>query len=227
MKKLILAVFAVTCAASVFAQGSITFNNRIGGQYISHVYAPLANYPWFVQIGQGTADYLNSAYGTTSWAGWTLIGTALGGQYGGSSTMAELLIANGSTTEASLLPTTPIATFRTGAGAGWIQGAITVTANNVHDPGLATLEMVAWDDSSGLYSTWALAQAAWYAGWIAAGKSQLWNDTLGGFGTPVPGFPPNLQAESFNLYFLAIPEPSSFALAGLGLATLLVSRRRK
>ena len=226
MKKLILAVFAVTCAISVFAQGTILFNTRAAFTYISHVYAPLASDIYLSQIGEGTADYLNSAYGTTSWTGWTLVGTALGGAYGGSSTMAELLIANGSTTEGSLLPTTPLATFRTGAGAGWTMGGITVMANNVHDPGLATLEMVAWDDSSGLYSTWALAKAAWLGGSIAAGKSQIWNDTLGGFGTPVPGLPPYPQAESFNLYFM-IPEPSSFALAGVGLATLLVLRRRK
>ena len=87
--------------------------------------------------------------------------------------------------------------------------------------------MVAWDDSSGQYSTWALADAAWLAGSIAAGKSQLWNDTLGGFGTPVAGTPPNPQAYSFNLYYIPVPEPSTFALAGLGLATLLVMRRRK
>jgi hypothetical protein len=84
--------------------------------------------------------------------------------------------------------------------------------------------MVAWDNSSGLYSTWALADAAWTQGLIAAGVSGTVNLTAatGGTGTP-PFLPGTLQ--SFNLYF--VPEPTSFALAGLGAAAMMIFRRRK
>jgi PEP-CTERM motif len=223
MKKLILAAFALTTAASVFAQGTIVFNNRLAGAYVQHVYAPLAPGSSVSQIGNGTADLLGGVAGSTSWAGFSLIGVALTGQYGASSTMAQLLVGNGnSQPELSLTPATPVITFRSGAAAGFTMGNVTATAANV-TAGPATIEMVAWDNSSGLYPSWVTADVAWKAGLIAAGRSAVWNDTLGGFGAP-PGAPPNMQAQSFNLYF--IPEPSTFALAGLGLAALVAFRRR-
>src|ERR1035441_9367304 len=126
MKKLILAAFALTTAASIFAQGTIIFNNRVVGSVVTRVYAPLATAPFFSQIGNGTAD---TTAGATSWAGFSLIGNlGTAGLYQGATTMAELLTAPGTgATEASLVPQSPVGTFRTGAGAGWVQGAMTAT----------------------------------------------------------------------------------------------------
>src|ERR1035441_544132 len=102
MKKLILAAFALTTAASVFAQGTINFNNRIVGQVITHVYAPLATDVFLSQIGSGTAD---SPAGATSWAGYTGIGVALTGPYGANSTFAQILGVSGNgASEVSLQP---------------------------------------------------------------------------------------------------------------------------
>src|ERR1035441_7606433 len=98
MKKLILAAFALTTAASVFAQGTINFNNRAVGTVVSHVYEPLATAPTFSQIGNGTADFQP---GAANWAGFTGIGATL---LSGQTTFAQLLAANGSgQPESSLL----------------------------------------------------------------------------------------------------------------------------
>jgi hypothetical protein len=220
MKKLILTAIAVTCAVSVFAQGTVVFNNRVVGTTVFHVYAPLAGQPGFSQIGNGTADF---AVGSTSWAGWTAIGGAgIAGQYGASATLSQLLGGLGaSQPEGSLGAALPITTFRTGAVAGFVAGQTTSFGNTSWQDTAGTVAMVAWDNSSGLYPTWAQAYTAWTKGLVAAGRSNPINLTFGGTGTPA-----NLIGmNSFNLYI--IPEPSTFALAGLGLASLLVLRRRK
>jgi hypothetical protein len=224
MKKLILAAFAVTCAVGVFAQGTIVFNNRIGAAVLqTHVYAPQAGATTVSQIGNGAGDF---EVGTTSWAGWTAIGAnGLTGQYGASTTFAQLLTAPGANAaESSLVAQTPVITFRTGAGAGFTMGGTTVTSSNVGADSIGTWEMVVWDNSSGNYATWTEAFPAWQAGLIAAGESGRFNATFGGTGTP-----PNLVGlTSFNMYTIGpVPEPTTFALAGLGLAAMLVLRRRK
>lgn len=225
MKKLILAACAVTCAVSVFAQGTVAFNNRTA-LGTTHVYGPGTN-PNQSLVGTGLAD--NPA-GTVDYAGagMALIGAGgLTGKYGASTTFAQLLAANGAgQAESSLTPQGATTTFRTGGAAGNI-ALITATLGNVPaDSAAATLEMVAWDNSSGLYPTWTQASVAWQAGLIAAGKSGAFNvNAIGGS----VNTPPNMLIPSFNLYLTGsvVPEPSTFALAGLGLAAMLVLRRRK
>src|ERR1035441_9781229 len=220
MKKLILAAFALTTAASIFAQGTIIFNNRVVGNVITRIYAPLATAPFFSQIGNGTAD---TTAGATSWAGFTLIGNlGTAGLYQGATTFAQLLGAGGNgAPEASLVPSGPTTTFRTGAGAGWVAGTTTTLQGVAADAAAATIEMVAWDNTTGLYPTWTQASAAWKSGLIAAGESGRFNvGPVGGTGTPAF----MIGAQSFNLYL--VPEPSTFALAGLGLAALVAFRRR-
>jgi hypothetical protein len=219
MKKLALITLALTCAAGAFAQGTVIFNNRIVGTVLTHVYGPLAGSPTSHKIGNGTAD---TNPGATDWTGYTLVGTT--GGLGAATTFSQLLAANGANTpENQLLPSIPTTTFRTGGAAGNIVG-VTATLGNVPlDAANATVEMVAWDNSSGLYSTWAQASVAWLGGLIAAGNSGPLNvAAIGG----VQNSAPSLNGlQSFNLYF--IPEPTSFALAGLGAAAMLIFRRRK
>jgi hypothetical protein len=216
MKKLVLTAFALTTAVGVFAQGTVIFNNRLGST--SHVY------------GGGTSSVRGNAAndspaGSTSYAGLSLIGAnGLTGLYGASTTLAQLLAANGANqAESSLLPAAGITTFRTGAAAGNIAPTTATLAGVPADAATATLQMVAWDNSSGLYPTWTQASVAWAAGLISAGRSATFNvNAIGGQANPAPTLD-NLT--SFNI--LPIPEPTSFALAGLGAAALLIFRRRK
>jgi len=63
---------------------------------------------------------------------------------------------------------------------------------------------------------------------IAAGESGSWNQDLHSFGTapyPINDQDPSQHVVSFILYF--IPEPSTFALAGLGALALVVCRYKR
>ena len=223
MKGILFGSMMVLGALGGFAQGTIYFDNRVVCSIVTHVYAPLPSNPYIWQIGDGLGGFPPGSL--NGWEGYTLIGAnGITGQYGGATTFAQLLIAPGfNQAESSLVPASPIATYRTGAAAGFIQGGITVTASNVLPDSNATVEMVAWDNSSGLYGNWTLAQVAWRSGLIAAGESGRWNTVLGGTSTP-----PNITwAQSFNSYLDIVPEPSALALAALGVGVRIFAGRRR
>jgi len=234
MKKLILAAFALTAAVGVFAQGTIQFNNRIatvGFLQTTHIWGPSATAPGLSLIGLGSND---NPSGTTPFgaaSAMTMIGQ--GGRTGAggyATTFAQLIGATGlNQPESSLVPLGQITTFRTGSSLGGIANitsTLTGTPGVAADAANATFEMVAWDNSSGLYPTWAQASVAWLGGQIAGGHSNPFNVSAIGGGLNTPPLLNNMQQlQSFNLY--SIPEPSSFALAGLGAAALLIFRRRK
>jgi len=234
MKKLILAAFALTAAVSVFAQGQIVLNNRILATVNSqtgHIWGPSATAPGLSLIGLGSND---SPSGTTPFgaaSAMTMIGTSgATSQFGYRTTFAQLIGALGQNMpESSLAPLVGVTTFRTGASLGDVAALnVTLPGTSALDAPFATVEMVAWDNSSGLYPTWTQASAAWKNGQIAAGVSGIFNvANLSGTanGAPFLTSAGTVSGFSFNLY--NIPEPSSFALAGLGAAALLIFRRRK
>ena len=203
------------------AQGTVIFGNSIpGGAGVgqtTHVWAPSTTALAVSLVGFGSND---SPSGTTPFAadGMTLIGAnGTGGQYGAATTFAQLIGAVGTAPESSLVPMGQTATFRTGSGAGIIawppgNGPYDILPGIPADAPLASFEVVAWDNSSGLYPTWSQASLGWLAGAIAAGKSAEF--TVSNIGGSVNTPPSLLGQTSFNLYL--IPEPSACALAGLG-----------
>jgi hypothetical protein len=224
MKKTILTAIAMCCTVGVFAQGTVTFNNRNGAT--THVYYnPTPGGPR--QSGNTAGDV---PAGSTVYNGNSLIGTV--GGMAAATTYASLLGIAGSAADDSAMQVGQLGTafgggtattFRTGAAAGNIV-TTTATFNSIpKDSASGTFEMVVWDNSSGLYSTWALAKSAWTAGTIAAGKSDVFTLNQVGGDTFTPPFLTTLS--SFNIY--VVPEPTTVALAGLGAAALVIFRRRK
>jgi hypothetical protein len=211
MKKLILTGFAVACAGSVFAQGTVQFNNR-SAPVVSRVYLGGNSQ----KVGNAPGD---TPAGTVDWTGYTALT--------GSGWMAAIMGANGSgQAESSLTfganPTTT--TFRGGANAGGF-AVTTATLNSVApDAPSATLEVFVWDRATSGLTDPAAALAAWRAGstW-AGGLSGTFTVNL--IGGSVNTTPPLTGLTSFNVY--AVPEPATMALAGLGAAALLIFRRRK
>jgi len=221
MKKLILAAITLTTAASVFAQGTVGFNNRIVSVGTVHFYSGTG-----ARSGNGPTDL---PAGTTDWTGYLLIGTA--GGLAGNTTFTQLLGANGANApEASLLPSsTPATTFRTGAAAGTIQPTTSTFLNIPPDAAAGSFEVAIWDNSTGLYPTWSQASSAVAQGLIFGGRSAEFNLTSIG-GTTFS--PPNIVGggstlTSFSIQTSPIPEPTTVALAGLSAAALLIFRRRK
>lgn len=105
-------------------------------------------------------------------------------------------------------------TFRTGGGAGYVNspGDVTTAVGGA----TAAIQMRAWDSAFPTY-------AAALAGGGKTGASIVFDSLpLGGGGSP-PATAPNLTGlRSFSL----VPEPSTIALGALGMAALLLRRRK-
>jgi hypothetical protein len=183
-------------------QGTVTFYNFVhgAGGPITHVWAPLAGNADFAMVGLGTADTPSGTTPLSRENGWTAIGSSLIGQYGAAATRSQLLAAPGADQpEANLLPAAPTATFRSGAASGFVVSSVATLSNVPKDAPVATIQMVAWDNSTGWYPTWTEAYSAWEAGLIAAGKSAPFNVyNIGGGTNPIPAL---VGLQSFNLFF--------------------------
>jgi hypothetical protein len=214
MKKTLLTLAVSVLAVGVFAQGTVNFNNR---NTALNLFVPIYGAtPGNVSESKTGNSAIALPAGTQTYAGALLTGSGF---------VAQLFSAPGAGAAESALVASAnsVTTFRTGTSSGAFAGVTATLANVAADAAVATMQVRAWDNSSGLYPTWAQAETAWLAGTIAAGKSLLWDLNAIGGNLNTPPLPAGMQ--SFNIYI--VPEPSTFLLAGLGAASLLIFRRRK
>ena len=212
MKKTLVTVLLVASAMSSFAQGTITFNNRIAGSIIAQIYGPDPVDGLLRKSGQTAAGL---PVGAQTYAGPLLLGTGFSAQlWGGiAGTPAGGLVA--------LSGATP---FRTGSGAGFFTGIADVQNPLVPAGSASSVQVRAWDNNGGLITSYALA----LAGVRAVGASDVFQTAPLGGTPPGGGLPitaPNLVGlTSFNL--TVVPEPGVIALGVLGLGALLLRRRK-
>jgi hypothetical protein len=173
MKKLILAVAAVMVSVAAFAQGQVTFNNRV---------TPLVDARVTFADGSGGVG-----------AGFT----------------AQLF---GGADASSLTALSPSTTFRTSSAAaqGYVNGVV-VDVPGIAAGAKATLVMRVFDTASN----------------TKVGESAPITITLGGGTLP----PANLEGlQPFTVSGAGgpplVPEPSTIALAALGVGVLLLRRRK-
>jgi hypothetical protein len=167
-------------------------------------------------LAQGTVNFQNGGPGVNapirdaSATPALLAGNAFG---------ADLYWGLGTVTDAGLLQSAGLSTpFGTGASAGYFFGNVQALAG-VPAGTLITVQVRAWRTADG--ASWLAASTpagAWH------GEGNLFQVTTGGGTIPPPFF---TAMTSFNLTANPVPEPSTFVLAGLGLASLLLFRRRK
>jgi hypothetical protein len=222
MKKLLTIAALIGATSLSFGQGYVAFNNTSGTRFSTN--------------GVGAAA--GTGFGTA----------ALAGRY-----YFELFVAPStqnaisSLTDPTLSGWTAVAlgTNSTTAGnAGRLNGNTFDTAQGASIAGFAggstaDFAVVGW--SANIGATWAEAQTWWangnsaspnrtVAGWFGINTAVADNIPLANAGGPYPpifGTTGGLMTGWGLSYYPAIPEPSSFALAGLGAAAMLIFRRRK
>ncbi len=215
MKKALITLGVLLCAATVFAQGQIEFNTRILGMVMAPVYMPQLDDPSLQLHGQSAAGV---PAGTTGYTGGP-IPAAIGPNF-----TAQLFGGPLGTADASLVPCFPSTTFRTQTAlAGFVVAPPTpVTLPGVPPGFQARLQLRVWDNRGGTITSWADALQAAADGTLMLGDSLAFDSLPLGGGTTLS--PILIGLTSFNL---TVPEPSVIALGVLGFAGLLLLRRRR
>ncbi len=208
MKKILVTALACCVAVGVFAQGNVQFRNLYTAGSIN-IDARVTN-------GE-TGNLLDNS--NTLWRG-----ALLGGPTTGTAANVSLGIV-GTLTQLYNPANTTLSWVNFRAAPN--NGSVTVASagrvlNDVNWGQQGLVQMVAWQ---GNYDTWAAAFAAWQAGTpgVLIGASNPLTLTM-----PTGPTDPNLTylvgLQAFTI--VPVPEPTTFALAGLGAAALLIFRRR-
>jgi hypothetical protein len=244
MKKLALTtVCALAMAGAAFAQGTLNWSSVNPAGMTAQTNAVTVS-PLF---GGGASGILNATVGATSVAAAgfyyeLLYNTAfVSGTIAKPSTVSALtgswvdsgLVANNATSSAGRLI---VLNSSTGAGvATWVGGIGTLggTTNNVMLVGWSVNLGTSWSTVKNMLTNWETVRDG-VTGQAFFGMSNTGylvpntaapGATVFATGATVNGLP--ILSLNTQLYVLPVPEPSTFALAGLGALSLLLFRRRQ
>jgi hypothetical protein len=224
MKKSITGVVALLAGAFIaHSQGTVSFGNyaALTGTGQAYIYVSLGT----TKLGGSAAHSPSAATDTGDGADWTV---ALYGALGASAPASSLVQLD----DASGNPVT--ATLETGAGADttlgtWYSSAIGTLGPTTSGAGqAATVQVYAWWNDNGTYTTYAAAKAAG----VPVGLSATGNISTGGPQTGAPPAFPAALPNSITSFTVAggsstIPEPSTIALGVMGASTFLLRLRKK
>ena len=224
MKKNLLVIAGLLCAtASVLAQGTIRFENRVTGTqtgFAAAVVAPIygvdpAN-PTLVKKGNAaTGPTTPVPQGTQTYGGQPLVGSGFTASLWYRAAGSGAAFAQAATTPFRVTTSTTLFGFWTTPGTAVVLPGIPSDATS-----RAEILIRVWDNQGGSVTSW---DAAVQRGNVPTGESDPFvvPFQLGG-GTVLP---PTLQGlQSFEL---TVPEPSVIALGVLGAGCLFLLRRRK
>jgi len=202
MKKLILSVTALAaCSVGAYAQGVIQFNSASGTGVIS----------------------INGALDTTTDINAELLFSTTG--TAGTFAPVAMMLLSSSNTSGDGAPGFDPSDIITAAGDITFKktGALFDTHGNAFVPSASAaagaslfFEVSGW---TGAYDTLAAAQAS---GVSAYGTSSVFSDVLTSGQSPIVASLVNMP----NINLVSVPEPSTLAMAGVGLASMLMFRRR-
>ncbi|MGP8052781.1 MAG: PEP-CTERM sorting domain-containing protein [Limisphaerales bacterium] len=239
MKKLVLTtVCAMAMAGAAFAQGTLVWNTLspagITAQYNAN-YSPLFGGP-----GGGTGTAMGTANGgfyfellyNTAFTGTKIAQPSSVAALTGSWIDTGLEAANASASAGKLIP---LASNGGAVVPGWVGGIGTQggTTNNIVLVGWSSNLGTSWTAVSSLLLNWA-TEAQTVSGTAYFGESNVGflvpntgttGATVFAAASGLNGTP--ILSLNTQLYALPVPEPATFALAGLGGLSLLLFRRRK
>ena len=216
MKKL-LGIMAITAlAASAFAQGTVTIGNQTGlvKSWTTSTDHTLMSVP----KGGGMVELIAAPKGTSLTPLFTVDATGAGTMHYG--TLSAFLAANtGWAVPSGANNPGPI-----GLGPGVFANG-NATINNIGAGASADYILLGWTGSA---TTVDGAIAAWNGQTAMFGESAIATTTTADPTATPAGLPVNLKGTFPGMTLIgSVPEPSTFALAGLGAAAMLILRRRK